>query len=211
MTGTRRWLVASLAAALAVLIGSIMAAVAWGGTWPEYAVSPMSSPARSADSNRPDGAADAAPNLPGTVVRISLTSMGGSAMGRAGRAMHGGGMRGGGMHGGAMRLSVDRASVAHGTMSFLATNDARVDHELVVMPLLAGQAPGSRTVGADNAIAEASSLGEASQTNGAGAGDGIRPSASGWVTLTLAPGHYELVCNLPGHYGAGMYTELDVT
>ena len=206
MTGTRRWLVASLAAALAVLIGSIMAAVAWGGTWPGYAISPMSAHARSADSNRPDGAADATPNLPGTIVRVSLTSMGGSAMGRAGGAMHGGGMRGGGM-----QLSADRASVAHGTMSFLATNEARVDHELVVMPLLAGQAAGNRTVGADNAIDEASSLGEASQTNGAGAGDGIRPSASGWVTLTLAPGHYELVCNLPGHYGAGMYTELDVT
>jgi uncharacterized cupredoxin-like copper-binding protein len=31
------------------------------------------------------------------------------------------------------------------------------------------------------------------------------------VTVTLAPGHYELVCNLPGHYTAGMYTQLDVT
>ena len=43
---------------------------------------------------------------------------------------------------------------------------------------------------------------------GQGAGQGIRPGSSGWVTLTLAPGHYELVCNLPGHYAAGMHTEL---
>ncbi len=29
--------------------------------------------------------------------------------------------------------------------------------------------------------------------------------------MTLQPGRYELVCNFPGHYTAGMYTELDVT
>jgi uncharacterized cupredoxin-like copper-binding protein len=33
----------------------------------------------------------------------------------------------------------------------------------------------------------------------------------GWVTVTLAPGRYELVCNLPGHYVSGMYGELTVT
>jgi len=46
---------------------------------------------------------------------------------------------------------------------------------------------------------------------GAGAGEGIVPGASGWVTVTLAPGQYELVCNLAGHYTAGMYTQLTVT
>jgi uncharacterized cupredoxin-like copper-binding protein len=34
---------------------------------------------------------------------------------------------------------------------------------------------------------------------------------TGWTTTTLPPGHYELICNIAGHYGAGMYTELDVT
>ena len=29
-------------------------------------------------------------------------------------------------------------------------------------------------------------------------------------TVTLTPGRYELLCNIAGHYGAGMYTELDV-
>jgi uncharacterized cupredoxin-like copper-binding protein len=33
----------------------------------------------------------------------------------------------------------------------------------------------------------------------------------GWTTITLPPGRYELICNIAGHYGAGMYTELDVT
>ena len=31
-----------------------------------------------------------------------------------------------------------------------------------------------------------------------------------WTTLTLNPGRYELLCNIAGHYGSGMYTELDV-
>jgi uncharacterized cupredoxin-like copper-binding protein len=30
------------------------------------------------------------------------------------------------------------------------------------------------------------------------------------VNLHLAAGRYELICNLPGHYGMGMFTELDV-
>jgi len=37
------------------------------------------------------------------------------------------------------------------------------------------------------------------------------PGASGWMTIPVAPGHYELVCNLAGHYRAGMFTELTVT
>lgn len=72
----------------------------------------------------------------------------------------------------------------------------------------------ARPLGSDGKVAEAGSLGEASKTGGQGAGQGIRPGSSGWVTLTLAPGHHELVCNLPGHYAAyaaGRYTELTVS
>jgi uncharacterized cupredoxin-like copper-binding protein len=31
------------------------------------------------------------------------------------------------------------------------------------------------------------------------------------VTLHLAPGRYELVCNEKNHYARGMFTELDVS
>ncbi len=58
---------------------------------------------------------------------------------------------------------------------------------------------------------EQASLGEASNACSAGSGDGIAPGASSGVTLTLAPGRYELVCNLPGHYAAGMYAQVTVT
>ncbi len=59
-------------------------------------------------------------------------------------------------------------------------------------------------------MSEAGSLGEASRSCGEGAGDGIAPGAASWVTLHLAAGRYELICNLPGHYAMGMFTELDV-
>jgi uncharacterized cupredoxin-like copper-binding protein len=36
-------------------------------------------------------------------------------------------------------------------------------------------------------------------------GDGLAPGSTGWVTLTLKPGRYELVCDEPWHYAAGMF------
>lgn len=41
--------------------------------------------------------------------------------------------------------------------------------------------------------------------------EGITSGSVGWTTLTLAPGRYELVCNLKNHYANGMYQELVVT
>jgi len=148
------------------------------------------------------GSARATRKLPGTVVNVSLTNMGGSMMGGQGNGM---------MGGGAMGLSADHATVPHGTVSFLVTNDGSIDHEMVVLPLAGSRTVGTRSVSGDAKIDEAGSLGEASKTGGAGAGDGIAPGASGWVTVTLAPGHYELVCTLLRHYAAGMYTQLNVT
>jgi len=148
------------------------------------------------------GSRGAVPKLPGRVVNVSLTNMGGPMMGGQGSSM---------MGGGAMSLNADQASVPHGTVSFLVTNAGSIDHEMVVLPLSTSQGPGARPIGGNTKIDEAGSLGEASKTGGAGAGDGITPGASGWVTLNLAPGHYELACNLPRHYSAGMYTDLTVT
>jgi uncharacterized cupredoxin-like copper-binding protein len=154
------------------------------------------------------GSSPAAPSLPGTVVNVSLTDMGGSMMGR-GKGMMG--QRNGMMNGGAMSLSPDQAFVPHGTVSFVVTNGGSIDHEMVILPLPSSQAVGARAIGGDAKIDETGSLGEATHSGGAGAGAGIVPGASGWVTVTLAPGHYELVCNLPRHYMAGMHTQFTVT
>jgi len=143
------------------------------------------------------------PTLAGTVVDVTLTDMG---------AMMGGPMMSGrrGSRGMA-RVFASPGVVGAGTVSLRVVNQGAQTHELVVLPLPAGQAAGTRAVGTDGQVDEAGSLGEASRTCGAGAGDGIAADAAGWVTLTLEPGRYELVCNLPGHYAAGMYAELDVS
>jgi uncharacterized cupredoxin-like copper-binding protein len=141
-----------------------------------------------------------APSLSGTTVDVTLRNMGGPMMGG----------NNGSMSGGAMRLQADHATVQHGTVSFLATNEGSVTHELVILPLPDSQIVGTRLTGGDGKIDEAGSLGEVSKTCGEGVGEGILPGASGWVSVKLAPGRYELVCNLPGHYAAGMYTQLTV-
>jgi uncharacterized cupredoxin-like copper-binding protein len=65
-------------------------------------------------------------------------------------------------------------------------------------------------VGPEGTVDEAGSLGEVSAACGSGAGAGITAGTVGWVTLDLAPGRYELVCNLPGHYAGGMHQVLVV-
>ncbi len=138
----------------------------------------------------------------GSEVQVILTNMGGPMMG--------GGMTGR-VRGGMMRLSTDRGRVPRGSVTFVATNTGSVSHELVVLPLRRGQIVGTRPVVDNGQVGEDSSLGEASKSCGRDTGDGIAPGASGWTTLHLPTGRYELVCNLPGHYAAGMSTQLTVT
>ena len=38
----------------------------------------------------------------------------------------------------------------------------------------------------------------------------LKAGASKKLTLNLKPGHYALICNLPGHYKAGQYTDFTV-
>jgi uncharacterized cupredoxin-like copper-binding protein len=160
------------------------------------------------------GPSCAAPALPGTTVSVRLVDM--RAM------MTGGGMMGGyrGMmgqrdwryfHRGMMRVLTSATSAPAGIVSFKVTNSGYLRHELVVLPLPPGQAPGTRAVTADGQVDESGSLGEASATCAAGEGQGIAAGSTGWLSLHLPVGRYELLCNLPGHYAAGMYAELDVT
>jgi uncharacterized cupredoxin-like copper-binding protein len=146
----------------------------------------------------------AAPNLPGSLVHVTLTNAGGFMMG------NGGGPMMGGTFGGMMRLGATPDSVPAGHVSFVATNSGSTNHELVILPLPANQAAGVRPVQPDETVDETGRLGEASKSCGAGSGEGIAPGTASWVTLTLARGRYELVCNLPGHYAAGMYSQLTV-
>lgn len=139
-------------------------------------------------------------SLPGSTVRVVLGDMGMMQM-----------MGGVAPLGYRMMLHASPAVVRAGRVSFEVANMGWRTHEMVVLPLSPGNAAGQRTVGPDGRVSEKGSLGEASASCAAGAGEGITSGAAGWVTLTLKPGAYELVCNLPNHYADGMYQALTVT
>jgi uncharacterized cupredoxin-like copper-binding protein len=184
---SRRTTAAVLAAAVTLAALSVLALAETGGAFGR------GSPWRS-------GSSCAVPALPGAVIAATLINMGGPMMRGSG----------GSMGGGMMRVSLDKNTVTAGQVSFVAINGGSVSHELVILPLLDGQIVGTRTIGPDAKIEENGSLGEASATCAAGSGEGIAPGSSGWVTVTLPAGRYEIVCNLPGHYAAGMYAQLVV-
>ena len=202
MTVLRRpAIVGALVAALIALVAS--AAVAFGLIDRPSSSTP-SGPSMMSGATRSSGSlpssSPAALRPSGTVVNVSLTDSGGPM-----------GEGNGPMHPGAMGLSADQSSVPHGTVSFVVTNAGAVKHEMVILPMDSTQVAGTRPLGGDAKVDEAGSLGEASNSGGSGSGEGIEPGASSRVTVTLAPGRYELVCNLMGHYVSGMYRQLKVT
>lgn len=136
-----------------------------------------------------------APTLPGATVDVQVTDAGDSMMGQT-----------------PMRatLLATPVSVPAGKISFVVANTGALVHELVILPL-PPDGPGTRPTGSDGKIDESESLGEASRSCGAGTGDGIAPGSTSWTTLTLKPGRYELVCDQPWHYAAGMFDFLTVT
>lgn len=145
----------------------------------------------------------------GATVDVVLMDMGRhSAMG-AGMSHPMEGHRLGTMRG-RMMLAARPHRVSAGQVTFVAFNRGSRAHELVVLPLGDGTAAGARPITSDRAVDESSALGEASRSCGAGTGEGIAPGSTGWTTITLTPGSYELVCNRPGHYGHGMYAALVV-
>lgn len=135
-----------------------------------------------------------APALPGTAVDVTLSDGGNAMMGR-------------GLMMATLRTNPD--TVAGGTVSFVVHNRGALAHELVVLPFPT-DGPGTRRVGSDGKIDETASLGEASKSCAEGTGDGIAPGSTGWVTVTLSAGRYELVCDEPWHYAAGMFDVLTV-
>jgi uncharacterized cupredoxin-like copper-binding protein len=139
-------------------------------------------------------------SLPGRTVTVMLADMGMNRM-----------MAGTAPLGAPMMLRAVPATVPAGQISLVAENMGWRTHELVILPLQAGSPAGQRIPGLDGKVDESGSLGEASASCAAGSGEGISARAVGWTTVTLPPGRYELVCNLPNHYANGMHQELDVT
>jgi uncharacterized cupredoxin-like copper-binding protein len=129
---------------------------------------------------------------------------GSGMMGGAG-GLFGPGMMGGGMMGrGMMSIRADRDSITAGTVDFDVTNWSRsVIHELLVVPVDSADAPLPYDYGAWR-VAE-------DQIKISGETGELAPNASKTLEVTLAAGVYELICNVPGHYAAGMALSFKVT
>lgn len=90
------------------------------------------------------------------------------------------------------------AGAKAGKVTFDVTNSGSAPHEMVVLRTDKGAAD----LGKGARVPETGSVGET--------GD-VASGKSKTVTLKLAKGHYVLICNIPGHYAAGMHTDFTVS
>src|SRR4051794_19511025 len=88
-------------------------------------------------------------------------------------------------------------SVTSGPVRFNVANKGDREHELVILRTSKPAAD----LGQGREAAEPGNVGEIQE---------IKATEAASKTLRLRPGHYALICNLPGHYKAGMHTDLQV-
>ncbi|WP_246679952.1 sulfocyanin-like copper-binding protein [Mesorhizobium sp. B1-1-9] len=94
-------------------------------------------------------------------------------------------------------------AVKAGEVTFNVRNDSKdTVHEMIVM-YLADPSKQLPYIEAENRVDEdkAGDKGEVSE---------LDPGKSGTLTVELRAGKYLLICNVPGHYGAGMWAEFTV-
>ena len=96
-------------------------------------------------------------------------------------------------------LTPAQPQVSSGKVVFEVTNNGSVVHEMVIVKT---DTPASDL---------GDSSGEADETGAVGEVSDLPPGKSETLTVDLAPGHYALVCNLPGHYEGGMFADFEVT
>jgi uncharacterized cupredoxin-like copper-binding protein len=107
-----------------------------------------------------------------------------------------------------MFIEMSQSFAPSGTVSFLVTNTGTETHEFVVLATetMAADFPTPGFEGeADRMDEEAKGVLNVGET-----GD-MEPGTSTMLTLELPEGHYAVLCNLPGHYTAGMHQDLWVT
>lgn len=85
-----------------------------------------------------------------------------------------------------------------GSVTFDVKNNGQLPHEMVVIKT--DKPAGS--LGSGTTVPETGSIGET--------GD-IAAGQSKTLSLKMGAGHYALICNIAGHYAAGMYADFNVS
>lgn len=96
------------------------------------------------------------------------------------------------------RVSASPKSVSAGKVSFTAKNAGDMEHELVIVKT---STSASKLKVSNNRVSEKGTVGEI---------EDIAAGKSKTHTFNLKKGHYVLLCNIPGHYKAGMRADFTV-
>ncbi|MGZ6557790.1 MAG: sulfocyanin-like copper-binding protein, partial [Actinomycetota bacterium] len=106
----------------------------------------------------------------------------------------------------AMFINLSSTSAPRGKVTFEVTNNGKETHEFVVLKT---DTPAANfPIGSFEGEADRFDEDKAG-TNVGETGD-MEAGTSKTLTITLKPGHYALVCNLPGHYRMGMHQDFVV-
>jgi len=144
-------------------------------------------------------------NALATDVLVHLWDKGSDAMAHAnmaqpmGMAMPGAGD----MSKATMGITVDSNNIPAGEVTLVAINDSKVlIHEMLIAQVLSTYSPLPYDTAKQRVDEDAAhSLGEVSE---------LDPGQTGALRITLKPGTYILLCNVPGHYAMGMWTTIVV-
>jgi uncharacterized cupredoxin-like copper-binding protein len=97
-------------------------------------------------------------------------------------------------------VELSPTSAEAGSVTFAATNDGTVTHEIEVF---SGDVDPS-TLPVENNVASTEGLTLIDEI------EDITPGSSADLTIDLDTGTYVVMCNLPGHFEQGMYASLEV-
>ena len=103
-----------------------------------------------------------------------------------------------------MGMKLSSASAPAGVLTFRVTNNSNdTVHEMIVI-YMADPTKQLPYIANENRVDEdkAGDKGEVSE---------LDPGKSGSLTVNLKPGSYLLICNVPGHFAAGMWARFEVT
>ena len=93
-------------------------------------------------------------------------------------------------------IGLDAGEIPAGTTEVHADNIGVLQHELVLIRVEDDDVSLTTT----NGVADLAPLGDGL----IGELADLSPGATGAVSVDLSPGRYVVLCNIPGHYGAGM-------
>ncbi len=100
-------------------------------------------------------------------------------------------------------ITLDKKMASAGEVTFNVKNEGPSVHEFVVFKT--DVAPDALPVESNKVDEESSEVTHVDEVEDVGAGEMKQ------LSVTLDPGHYVLICNLPAHYGLGMRAEFEVS